>query len=59
MALQITITPETIGSENIKSVECHINNQDIGEYYSYPSTTDDATINSEVEADLTAKGYTW
>ena len=59
MTLVINIIPETIEGEDIKKVDCHVDGIDIGEYYSYPDTTSDATINTEVEADLTAKVYTW
>ena len=64
MALVITITPTTLnnpfgGTEDVKLVTCEINGAKITEEYSYPQSTADATIESEVEADLTAKGYTW
>lgn len=45
--------------ESFKQVEVKINGALISERYSYPTTTADATIDSEVQADLTAKGYTW
>jgi len=37
----------------------NINDKKIREWYSYPSTTDNSTIESEVEQDLAYKGYTW
>lgn len=64
MALTINITQITEQdydgvNETIKEVNCDIDGVTLKEYYSYPTSTADTTINTEVEADLTAKGYTW
>jgi len=36
-----------------------INGEEIDEVYSFNPTVDDATIDAEVQTDLTNKGYTW
>ena len=64
MSIQININeitePDYDGNdETIKEVTVEIDNVRIKEFYSYPQTTENATIESEVEADLTAKGYSW
>jgi len=59
MSLYIDISIIVIDSETIKKVVCYINDKKIREWYSYPSTTDNSTIESEVEQDLAYKGYTW
>lgn len=46
-------------NETVKEVCVAVDGTDIHEYYTYPDSTADATIQTEVEADLTAKGYTW
>ena len=57
MTRTINIVSETVGVEDIKSVSVDINGSDCGEYYSYPQSTDDVTINTEINTDLDAKGY--
>jgi len=62
--INITITQETIQDydgvdENVKTVSVEIDGACIKETYSYDAGITDATIRSEIEADLTAKGYTW
>ena len=42
-----------------KDVDCLINNVPIPEHYSYDPTVPNGTIEAEVQADLTSKGYTW
>jgi len=64
MALTINITTETIedydgNEENIKAVTVEIDGEQIKESYSYANNIDDTTIESEVQDDLTAKGYSW
>jgi len=59
MSLDITISSEIIDLETIKKVTCEINGEKLRESYSYPNTTENSTIESEVETDLTDKGYTW
>lgn len=64
MTLNITITEVTNQDydgidETVKEVTCEINGVKLKEYYCYENTVENATINSEVEADLTAKGYSW
>lgn len=53
----ITITPETVNGEDLKSVEVKISGHQQMEFYSYPQSIDDTTITNEVNADLDAKGY--
>ena len=64
MAINIVIS--TIEDEDydgnivsIKTVYVEINGKNIGEYYSYPTTTSNEDIETEVESDLTTKGYSW
>lgn len=63
MTLEVEITVENFmengESESVKSVCAKINVVVIREYYTYPDSTSDSTIQSEVETDLTNKGYTW
>ena len=63
MSLEINIVTENFmtngDNESVKSVTVDIDGEQVKEYYSYPSTTEDSTIESEVETDLTNKGYTW
>ena len=59
MSLNIYITIEEYDEESWKNVTCSINGEDIIEYYSYPFSTDNGVIESEVEQDLTNKGYIW
>ena len=58
MSRDITIIEETIDGDSVKSVNVNINGIDISEYYSYPVGTEDVVILSDVDADLTEKGYT-
>lgn len=59
MTLIIHIDQMTIDEEEIKRACVEIDGVCKGEAYSYPAATSDATIESEVQADLTALGYTW
>lgn len=59
MTLLITVNVETDGEESWKEATCSIDGIKLNEEYSYDISTTDETIESEVEADLTTKGYTW
>lgn len=64
MAISINITQVTNQDydgvdETVKEVTVDIDGKRIKEYYSYSNTVEDTTIESEVQDDLTAKGYTW
>jgi len=60
--IQITLVDDTDYDGNaIQTKEVHalIDGVEIEVDYSYPSDTLDTTIETEVEADLTDRGYTW
>lgn len=62
--IQIEITQGTNldydgNMETVKEIDIHINGKKIDRYYSYPVSTSDETIETEVQADLISKGYTW
>ena len=63
MSLVITVIvvedDSTTPIEQWKEATCSINGEKIPEEYTYDIDATDATIETEVEADLSAKGYTW
>ena len=65
VTLNVVITQYTINEEDIKCA-CAAIDKGTGdgycctnESYTYPDATSDATIRSEIESDLTDKGFTW
>jgi len=59
MTLEIVIMEKTIGEDTVKVACTKIDGTCCGEAYTYPLETENSVIESEVEADLTAKGFTW
>lgn len=62
MALVVTIEQISVenfdgGTDQIKKVSASINGTVTKHEWAYPTITSDATIEAEVAADLTAKGY--
>jgi len=60
--IQITVVDDTDYDGNavqVKEVHVLIDGKEINVDYSYDSAVADATIESEVQADLTDRGYTW
>lgn len=64
MALNLTIEQITDedydgNPETVKSVCAAIDSEELHEYYTFETTVSDADIQTQVETDLTEKGYTW